>query len=70
MGQRLIIISLIFLCGCVSYTKVTRDDKGRIEKIESMGNVDTSIKEGDTEWKQSTKGEPLIKLPDIALNNL
>lgn len=65
-----ILIIIVFLSGCASYTKILRDEEGRIKEVKSKGNVETHVKEGTTEWKQSTKQEPFFKLPDINLNKV
>lgn len=65
----LVALVCFVLNSCASYTRVTRNEKGQITEIESRGNVDTTVKEGDNEWSQSTKGEPFIKLPDIKVGN-
>lgn len=55
---------------CTTWTRIYRDDEGRIEKVESSGSVKTIIKEDETRIEQDSKAEPLIKFPDIKFGNI
>jgi len=59
-----ILIVSICLTGCATWTKIHRDSKGRIEKVESGGAVKTIIKEGGIHIEQDSKKEPFtLEIP-------
>ncbi len=58
--KRYLIIVLIFLTGCSSMAKITRNEAGKVERIVAKGGIEVKVEtEGETIFINSKMESPI-----------
>lgn len=70
MRYFLIILLAVSGISCCNWTKICRDDEGRITKVISKGNHITTVRKDGEEITHDTKKEPIKLFESIDMNAL